>query len=875
MAIDARGADCALTGAESTGEEAIYERCNERADAWRRRLATTALGALIASAAACSGSSLGEDEPNGARPPSVGEDGGEAAPALSNGETVTFLTTKLIDLDTFILRGNIPVPPGTFPRPDGLLPFTIHDYDGTPLETQTEIVSRYADEADGADVVEVLARVRADPALSIYSQAEYEVRQSPRPAPPAPGTPDLTDLATPLNLPANVAGLFADPTSIEIATYDCFGNKYVSHPLDGTGTFKLVRHGRVQSELSVYQTMLPVTPDAGPSGTLPHFFGVHAYVSTIRGDDLLGLDLRFNNGHSGNDDTTTDDDPLDKVYFQRIDVSVPSHWYVRQAFEDPMVGQETVSGSRRTVSLVNPNADGTMHVMRWLDQMHRRLMLSTSSLSEAARKYARDGAGQGFCVRGTDPDDGHEYWSWWNRGTARYFTQNYQLPHLDFLGLTKVRSKLNDTRDSLLQHLESGTGMGGYPIATGFLGWAHPYGSTYGGMTGGDEIFMYDGIRAAYAGSRAGTQYYKALLRMHTDRQPTAFYDVDGSPTSVEDWVVNGRYVPFQHYVVPNLASGDPFGLGDAPDFQVRFVQPNLVPTYEASLMKFDPHDYQHYIRYTRSAKALAWLTNDSLSKDELLMQAENYRLAFHGYDNNSSGSAQETGMKAAREFIDEHPGVGFKFGRGEAWGIDCTIAAYAFAEPSWRAKVLPWFKEVTQVVNDGQAACSGFIQANISPKNFNGLFRSRQQIEQSIIENMLQGLRETVFRNKDTAYSDLVRDILGDSLYSFISDMNFVPGVTKPPVMTAVGPLDVNLPVWCSFAQMPAGTWIGAEAYQDWCSFAWGYELTGDPEFLNFAALQAGGNVLQRIENSSNYALNLENKAALLALLQRQAGTL
>ena len=52
------------------------------------------------------------------------------------------------------------------------------------------------------------------------------------------------------------------------------------------------------------------------------------------------------------------------------------------------------------------------------------------------------------------------------------------------------------------------------------------------------------------------------------------------------------------------------------------------------------------------------------------------------------------------------------------------------------------------------------------------------------------------------------------------------------------------------------------------WCSFAWGYELTADPEFLNKADGQAGGDVLTEIESTSSYNLNLENRAALLAML-------
>ena len=59
------------------------------------------------------------------------------------------------------------------------------------------------------------------------------------------------------NLPAALATLLDDPDGLEIRTYDCFGNRYVCRPLDGTGNYKLMRHGPVSSELRVYQTLLP------------------------------------------------------------------------------------------------------------------------------------------------------------------------------------------------------------------------------------------------------------------------------------------------------------------------------------------------------------------------------------------------------------------------------------------------------------------------------------------------------------------------------------------------------------------------------------------------------------------------------------------
>jgi hypothetical protein len=63
-------------------------------------------------------------------------------------------------------------------------------------------------------------------------------------------------------------------------------------------------------------------------------------------------------------------------------------------------------------------------------------------------------------------------------------------------------------------------------------------------------------------------------------------------------------------------------------------------------------------------------------------------------------------------------------------------------------------------------------------------------------------------------------------------------------------------------------------EAFQDWSSFAWGFEITGDPIFLERATTQIGvPNLLNRLKNDGT--LNLENRAALLALCQHENGEL
>jgi hypothetical protein len=856
------------------------------ARAWASSFAAVALGLL---AGGCTLDLGGSDDGGGGGggvprcAECVGEDGGPSAPPGIDGRTVALLETSAPEpgVTEFVLRGTFPVPPRSVPRIDGRDPYVVLDWDGTPLPTQTEIVTRYADPLDGADVVEVLAKVHRDPAAAAGADLRFEVLQSPSVALPGPGSVGLEDLLATASVPASIQAILNDPSAIEIRTYDCFGNKYVARPLDGSGSYRLMRRGRVSTELCIYQVLVPEPFVGGPSGTLPHSLGVHVYLATLTGQEVLGLGLRFNNGSSGRNAGSALDDPLDKLYFREIEVALPASLGFMADFADPYLGGFVGEGNRWVWDLVAPLPNGKLHVIRWLGQFHRRMWLAAPAAIATARAYA-DGFGQALCVRGTDPIFAQPYWSWWNRGTARYFPQKHPLPSLDHAGRAFLRSQLAGERNRLAERLQNGTSDGDYPIAVGALGWGHPYGVSYGGMTGGNEIFCWDGVTTAASASIQGLQMYRALHRMHTDRQPNALYDLDGEPSTVERWLTeNGArdYVPFYHYIVPFLGGSypDPFGFRNAPRFQSDHVAASgLQPGYEGAHLSFDPHDYQHFIRYTRSAKVLAWLANDSIAKDDLLLQAEMYHLSYHEHCNDVNGGFFTGGLRSQRALIATHPGKGGPFGRGEAWGLDCAVAAYCLAKPAWRDRKRPWFDLQSELLLDQQGSCTGFLQAMVSTKAVAGKYRARQQIEQSITENALQGLRESVYKGLDPGRSEMVRHVLVESLYAFLGPMAWNPGA-GPWRYTGIGPKAISEPIWCSSGQMPsdAVTTGDHETFQDWSSFAYGFELTGDPIFLDKALeqLQPSTDLWVRLRNEGTN--NVENRAPLVALMQRRNGIL
>jgi hypothetical protein len=310
------------------------------------------------------------------------------------------------------------------------------------------------------------------------------------------------------------------------------------------------------------------------------------------------------------------------------------------------------------------------------------------------------------------------------------------------------------------------------------------------------------------------------------------------------------------------------FGFDVAPAFHVNFVAlSGLTPSYEEALLDHDPIDLQHLIRYTGSAKVLAWLGNDAIAKDDLRMQAEISRFSYHDLPTAASGSAIVSGMLHDIVSVNHNPGIGFQFGRANAWEVDAVLCAYSFGDPAWRASVRPWLDRIVDMVRAGQASCTGLIQANTGSKLLNNQYRARQSIEQAMIEHALWGMIETVYRGVDAPRVAQIEGILTDSLYSMIGFPGWSAALDKPWAIVAVGPLDITQPLFCT--TLPAnGTSSGGDGYQTWSSFAYGYLLTGDTMFLQRALEMDGSHAnLYAAMHTGGLGVNVENKVALAQL--------
>lgn len=807
--------------------------------------------------------------------------------ALQTPVQVGLFETEVPTASEFILRGTLPLPVGTF-FPDQLsgaslaqrFPVVIEDSDGQWLVPQIETVSRYPNASQGAAVVELIARVTR-PADAVPGElVAYRIFKSE-------GLP-LNELAPPYNpkspkfswltVDPSVAQILTLPASLLLRARDARGNYYASKlvpfatPSTGRSELSSInKAGHQMVELQHNSSLRPILENA-PGTFLPHHFGMQAYLGFHDRMRFVTLDLRLHNGHSSLDPSDPLDDALGKLYFKDLELLTPPGWKVLRLHEDGQAPASYPTGFFwQAHPLFNPAPGSGLHVIAPQGQFHRRFVLvppvgaiKTQEALEHGQKF-----GLAFCQPGLN-SNGERLWSWWNPLTANYLTHNSALPGFGFLGKAGVRAKLSGDYAYIADKLKNGT-AGAPPLTSGAVGWMHPYGQEYGGISGGIDIHMIEGVPTAWAASRHGYLRGELIHRMQSDRQGDVAFDADGTPTTLQEKLTNGPegpYFPGKIYLT-SLSSSDPFGQKAAPTTQADWVaSQGLKPSYEAQYLLFEPIDMQHLIRYTRMAKALAWLGNDTLAKHDLQMQAELVHMSYHQYPNEASGFTTPTNLLFDQQFVQQHKGIGLDFNRGEGWMLDTMAANYALAAPAWRNQALPWFRQIARLVFDGQAVCSGFLQANVNLKVLDGKYRTRQNYEEAIVQNGLWGALATTLAGTGLVEEQMLKTVLVSNIKGMISSLAWDEVKQAPIQQMAVGPLDLNQPVFCT--SLPSdgfapGDW---DTYQCWNSYVYGFRLSYDPSFLLAPALMVGSlNLKLELENDG--LDNIENRAALLGFLQ------
>lgn len=790
----------------------------------------TALSAFAIFAAGCSGdtsASMG-----------LTEDGVSSSATFdfeSDGSVVGKIRMSAPAMESFILRATIPLPRGTFAESDSQVPLAvISSSDPTASITQVEVVSRYPNSSDGADVVEIISRVRR-PDVAPGTEIEYLVVYAPH---------DKGDL----ELSPAVHTLLRAPGAVRLVANDPFGNRYSSDLLKKIRTnddnVEVVRDGELIKEFRVPEVLVPESPESGAQGTLPRLMGVNAFVRTFGNEDFFALDLHVHNAFDGKDDSTTTDEVLTNMYFDKLHLRLPQGWQVLHALENPFTGDAFESGNMQEVPLIAAMADGDMHLMHAQSQFSRRLIIARDGAVERARAELEHDT-LGFCVAGTT-DDGSELWSWWNDSTARYMPQNHRLP--DLSGMTTreaVDAEYADRFESQSAVFRSGEGEF-YPIVSGNLGWAQPYWHPYGGMTGGENIEQIPGVDVAWSGSQAGFRFIEMRNRMVLERQPTALYNSAGLPTKFEDHYVpegnQGGYLPFD-LTMKFIGDTSYFGFDDAPSFQADYVaSAGLKPFYEDTLVSYQAIDLQHLIRFTNDLKTMTWLANDSLSKWQIRRVGELFRMTHHEGNVGNYGYVGGESLQWRQNRVAEHPGAGIEYGRGEGWGLFAATAAYAIGDEETRTRFRPWLAEVSRVCAEGQSDCTGNLTAVRIGKQLNGIYRTRQTFEQSFATNALESMRTTVFDRVDEEIEQRLSNIIVATAYSTIRMPFYDPAHGGLRTIVGVGMSDFSVPDFCFNLPEDAGYGSTTVDHETPLTlWAYAFKLSGDAEFLQVAANSVG----------------------------------
>jgi hypothetical protein len=672
----------------------------------------------------------------------------------------------------FVLHGTLPLPRGTQLGPAGQSTLWIESHDAarTLVPAQMEIVSRASD--GQPDVVELIARVELDAAEREGGRSSYWVLQS-APAEPA-GFQALPQV-----------GALLEPKShnLQLRTQDLYGNVYVADlcgdPADaGFGSLRVAKDGRWERELRLSAVLAPVGPPAAEGAPLPHLMGVHAYLRARAGDPVVSLDLRVHNGLvSGSRAPTQLEEPVGAVYWRSLELLIPREWNAVPEVADPFYGEPRAEGRWRVLQLVKPLAEGKLHLLPAQAQFERRLALIPAGQGALAHdELALDGLS--FAQRGP------KLWSWFEPECARWMAQRAQLPDFSFYkrgaesGAVALRSMESARMKEYAEALASGKPKGWYTIAS-VMGWCHPWFVSQAGGFGGEGLSIHEGAYTAFSASREGYRHLELLHRMNVCRQSEAAWTASGDPAGYHAWLDAEGKIPFDFRQGGNMHPPCfvlPCRYGPPPNAQVlEVVRRGLRPPYDMgdwfvkngnypdrndNLVAWWAHDDQHMLRYTKNEKALVWLGNDSMAKDDLLLSGELFHLVFHESPHAEATWSKGVTLRVVEAVVRAHPHQGALLGRDIAWGVDAACAAYSIAPPEWRARNRDWLGHVAQLLTDA-ALPTGIIQRSVNTRVLgNERFTVTQTFESEFLIHALRCLDESVLRGVDPARSAAVEEL-------------------------------------------------------------------------------------------------------------------
>lgn len=585
---------------------------------------------------------------------------------------------------SFVVHGTLPIPLVDLGEP-GRTPFALQlEGGGNPIvPAQVEVVARRQD--GSPQVVELMAPItladNASGGVRATVAVLYGDWQVPRPV-----TPGET-----------IVPLLVGERAARLVAVDPLGRRYtaVLGGAPGIG-HRGVRMDREGHAVRSWRTSVVLTPEVEAREDSVPSLGAHAYWSLYAGDSSLSLDLRVHAGLVDARSPRAEDLPP-VTYLRELRLELPEEWSALPLVMDPAMGPILTHEGQRVVPLLAPLPRGACHALPARSQVQRRLTLFPEG---AAPKDAR---GPWLSALAFPVHRGGE-WSWSTKGLRSYFPQGATLPTFEDLdpadwvsaedgapdeprretpsarkGANLLRLGLEAERDQIRQALELGIPQAG--LLGPRVGWAQPPLPVTPELEERAPRATLLGHRVAAAASQAGYERLLLLHRARSSRQGHACWAPSGQPLPL----LPASPVPSQ-VSSPGYEAVLASGRRPAYDRGAVHLGESVSPTDAGSIWSWRPLRGEALMDWLLTAKALAWLGNDQLAKDDLLLEA----VLAMAVDP-ATGKPARNWLGELAEAAQASPGEGCTIGAEHATALDAVAAAWCLSPPLARSELQEW----------------------------------------------------------------------------------------------------------------------------------------------------------------------------------------
>ena len=597
---------------------------------------------------------------------------------------IATLETLVPRARSFVLHGVLPLP-DLEPAPPGRTHFAVRLEGGgnAIVPAQVEVVASRANGTPQA--VELLAPIELPDQLPGGERGTFEVLYGSWSLPPEVVPEERT------------RPLLIGEAAARLVAIDPLGRRYSALIGGAPGLgHRGVRMDREGHAASSWRTSVVLQPEEAVGDSRPSL-AAHAYWTLPAGGEHLQLDLRV---HAGLVDPQVPslDGIATVTYVQELRLELPRPWSATPLLRDAVMGAPVVGEERIAIPILAPLPRGTCHALPSRAQLQRRFTVHEVTappqtaqgpwLSGLAFPVARDGE-----------------WSWSTKTLRSYFPHGATLPTFGNLdpadwsgsddvdpqlkpraetplalrGANFLKLALESERDRLRRALEFGVAQEG--LLGPRVGWSQAPPPVTPALEDRRPRACLLGHRIAAAASQPGYERLVLLHRSRAGRQPTASWSPGGKPLALQP-TGSDRSRPTSPGYAAVLASGR----RPRYDRGAPHLGETAGPTDAGSLWSWRPFVGEHLLEWTQTAKALVWLGNDALAKDDLLLAAAQAM----GIEPTSQAPSPDWLARLAERARLE-PSRGADIGSEHAFALDAVATAWCITDPRLRSREQDW----------------------------------------------------------------------------------------------------------------------------------------------------------------------------------------